>query len=53
LYSNFQVYQFLTENYVEDEDGLFRFDYSKDFLQWALTPPHYYHDWIFGIFEKG
>lgn len=44
-----EVYNFLTENYVEDEDGLFRFDYSKDFLQWALTPPHYYHDWIFCV----
>jgi len=39
----------LTENYVEDEDGLFRFDYSKEFLKWALTPPGYYQDWIFGI----
>jgi len=44
-----EVYKFLTENYVEDEDGLFRFDYSKEFLRWALTPPGYYQDWIFGV----
>lgn len=47
-----EVYKFLTENYVEDEDGLFRFDYSKEFLRWALTPPGYYQDWIFGVRVK-
>lgn len=34
-----QVYQLLTLNYVEDDDAMFRFDYSQDFLKWALQPP--------------
>eukprot|EP00903_Cladosiphon_okamuranus_P011709 g11012.t1 len=36
-----EVYTLLSENYVEDDDNMFRFDYSKDFLRWALTPPGY------------
>ena len=28
----------LNENYVEDDDAMFRFDYSMRFLTWALTP---------------
>ena len=47
-----QVYVFLTENYVEDDDNMFRFDYSKDFLKWALTPPGYYPEWIIGTSLK-
>lgn len=34
-----EVYKLLTENYVEDNDCMFRFDYSMEFLLWALTPP--------------
>ena len=29
-----KLYEFLKTNYVEDEDHMFRFDYSKDFLKW-------------------
>jgi glycylpeptide N-tetradecanoyltransferase len=29
-----QVYTLLNENYVEDDDNMFRFDYSVDFLRW-------------------
>jgi glycylpeptide N-tetradecanoyltransferase len=36
-----QVYDLLNRNYVEDDDQMFRFDYSLDFLEWALTPPGY------------
>jgi len=36
-----QIYELLANNYVEDDDCLFRFDYSTDFLTWALTPPNY------------
>lgn len=25
--------------FLEDDDAMFRFDYSTDFLKWALTPP--------------
>lgn len=28
------LYTLLNENYVEDNDSMFRFDYSRDFLQW-------------------
>lgn len=39
----------MTENYVEDEDGTFRFDYSREFLRWALTPPNYNAKWHVGV----
>lgn len=44
-----EVYQLLTQNYVEDDDNMFRFDYSIEFLQWALTPPGYHKQWLFGV----
>jgi glycylpeptide N-tetradecanoyltransferase len=60
-----EVYQLLTENYVEDDDCHFRFclvfffcfissfphrfDYSTSFLQWALTPPGFVPDWHVGV----
>jgi len=44
-----EVYDLLTQNYVEDDDAMFRFDYSVKFLQWALTPPGYNKDWLFGV----
>jgi glycylpeptide N-tetradecanoyltransferase len=28
---------------------MFRFDYSKEFLKWALQPPNQYKDWIMGV----
>jgi len=34
---------------VEDDDNMFRFDYSVKFLQWALTPPGYIKEWLFGV----
>lgn len=46
-----EIYTMLTNNYVEDDEGYFRFDYSADFLKWALTPPGYHADLIFGIRE--
>jgi glycylpeptide N-tetradecanoyltransferase len=44
-----EVYTLLTENYVEDDDNMFRFDYSREFLQWALMPPGYLKDWHVGV----
>ena len=44
-----EVYTLLYENYVEDDDNLFRFDYSKPFLQWALTPPGYSEQFHLGV----
>ncbi|RVW52066.1 Glycylpeptide N-tetradecanoyltransferase 1 [Vitis vinifera] len=34
-----EVYNLLTNNYVEDDENMFRFNYSKEFLRWALRPP--------------
>lgn len=44
-----EIYTLLNGNYVEDEDCLFRFDYSAAFLRWALTPPGYKKDWHIGV----
>ncbi|XP_030829999.1 glycylpeptide N-tetradecanoyltransferase 2 [Strongylocentrotus purpuratus] len=40
-----ELYNLLNENYVEDDDNMFRFDYSAEFLQWALTPPGWLREW--------
>lgn len=44
-----ELYDLLYGNYVEDDDALFRFDYSKDFLNWALTPPGSRSEWCLGV----
>jgi len=44
-----EVYNLLCENYVEDDDNMFRFDYSRNFLQWALKPPGYLPDLHVGV----
>eukprot|EP00940_MAST-03C_sp_MAST-3C-sp2_P002815 g2815.t1 len=44
-----EIYKLLTENYVEDDDNMFRFDYSVDFLLWALQPPGYHREWHVGV----
>lgn len=31
-----ELYTLLNENYVEDDDNMFRFDYSPEFLQWSV-----------------
>ena len=32
-----ELYTLLTENYVEDDDNMFRFDYSPEFLKWSVS----------------
>lgn len=44
-----ELYSLLANNYVEDDDALFRFDYSKEFLVWALTPPGYTDELMLGV----
>jgi len=39
----------LTFNYVEDDDAMFRFDYSVPFLRWALLPPNQPEEWLVGV----
>jgi glycylpeptide N-tetradecanoyltransferase len=34
---------------VEDDDASFRFNYSADFLKWALKPPGWEKDWHVGV----
>lgn len=31
-----EVYELLSANYVEDDDAMFRFDYSASFLRWCV-----------------
>lgn len=44
-----ELYNLLNMNYVEDEDHMFRFDYSPEFLRWALKPPGWIQDWHCGV----
>uniref|UniRef100_A0AC35U3E9 Glycylpeptide N-tetradecanoyltransferase n=1 Tax=Rhabditophanes sp. KR3021 TaxID=114890 RepID=A0AC35U3E9_9BILA len=44
-----EVYTLLSENYVEDDDAMFRFDYSPEFLRWALMPPGWLKPWHCGV----
>ncbi|KZV58463.1 glycylpeptide N-tetradecanoyltransferase 1-like [Dorcoceras hygrometricum] len=47
-----EVYNLLTNNYVEDDENMFRFNYSKEFLCWALRPPGYFRSWHIGVRVK-
>lgn len=47
-----EIYTLLAENYVEDDDNMFRFNYSKEFLLWALKPPGFRREWHLGIRAK-
>lgn len=44
-----EVYRLLNENYVEDTEAMFRFDYSREFLRWALLPPGWKPSWHIGV----
>uniref|UniRef100_A0A915CTN1 Glycylpeptide N-tetradecanoyltransferase n=1 Tax=Ditylenchus dipsaci TaxID=166011 RepID=A0A915CTN1_9BILA len=44
-----ELYTLLTENYVEDDENMFRFDYSPEFLRWALMAPGWFGDWHCGV----
>lgn len=44
-----EVYELLRDHYVEDSDHMFRFDYQKEFLKWALLPPRQFPDWVCGV----
>ena len=47
-----EIYVFLNENYVEDDDGNFRFDYSIGFLRWAFSPSTKHPAFVIGIKDK-
>jgi glycylpeptide N-tetradecanoyltransferase len=44
-----EAYVLLRDNYVEDDDAMFRFDYSKEFLRWALMVPGWKGEWQVGV----
>lgn len=39
----------LNEHYVEDSEGIFRFDYSVGLIRWVLLTPDYIKDWHVGV----
>ena len=43
------MHELLAVNYVEDDDHMFRFLYSREFLRWALCPPGFERDWHVGV----
>ncbi|CAK4033521.1 Glycylpeptide N-tetradecanoyltransferase [Lecanosticta acicola] len=47
-----EFYDLLYNHYVEDTDGSFRFNYSPEFLKWALKPPGYKKEWHIGVRTK-
>ncbi|KAH9247035.1 hypothetical protein BASA81_015373 [Batrachochytrium salamandrivorans] len=47
-----ECYVLLRDNYVEDDDAMFRFDYSKEFLRWALMPPTWRREWQVGVMQS-
>ncbi|CZR56086.1 probable NMT1-N-myristoyltransferase [Phialocephala subalpina] len=44
-----EVYQLLYGHYVEDDEAMFRFNYSKSFLRWALQSPGWHKEWHVGV----
>lgn len=46
------VFVLLNENYVEDRDAGFRFNYTKEFFNWALKSPGWKKDWHIGVRVK-
>lgn len=44
-----EIYKLLSNHYVEDFESMFRYNYPKDFLQWALRPPGYFPSWHIGV----
>ncbi|EEH18047.1 glycylpeptide N-tetradecanoyltransferase [Paracoccidioides brasiliensis Pb03] len=44
-----ELYQLLANHYVEDGSAMFRFNYSRDFLNWALKAPGWKKEWHVGV----
>lgn len=44
-----EVYELLSANYVEDDQAAFRFQYTAEFLEWALKPPGWHKEWHVGV----
>ena len=46
------MYDLLSLNYVEDTDASMRFNYTAEFLNWALKPPGWVPAWHIGVRVK-
>ncbi|KAL8665156.1 MAG: hypothetical protein Q9168_007759 [Polycauliona sp. 1 TL-2023] len=44
-----EVWELLNGHYVEDEEAMFRFNYSISFLNWALKAPGWRKEWHVGV----
>ncbi|KAF2088796.1 Glycylpeptide N-tetradecanoyltransferase [Saccharata proteae CBS 121410] len=44
-----EVYDLLSNHYVEDDEAMFRFNYSSSFLNWALKAPGWRKEWHVGV----
>ncbi|EEP77906.1 glycylpeptide N-tetradecanoyltransferase [Uncinocarpus reesii 1704] len=44
-----EFYELLSDHYVEDGSAMFRFNYSPDFLNWALKAPGWKKEWHVGV----
>ncbi|KAI9771768.1 MAG: glycylpeptide N-tetradecanoyltransferase [Geoglossum umbratile] len=44
-----EVFELLTGHYVEDDEAMFRFNYSTSFLDWALKAPGWRKEWHVGV----
>ncbi|TKR62710.1 hypothetical protein L596_026631 [Steinernema carpocapsae] len=44
-----ELYELLNQNYVGDGNETSRLNYSRDFLNWALTPPGHQKHYHFGV----
>ncbi|KAJ9264503.1 hypothetical protein DTO195F2_2320 [Paecilomyces variotii] len=44
-----ELYELLTNHYVEDDNAMFRFNYSRSFLDWALKAPGWRPEWHVGV----
>jgi glycylpeptide N-tetradecanoyltransferase len=47
-----EVYDLLSNHYVEDDEAMFRFNYSKTFFNWALKSPGWKKTWHIGVRTK-
>ncbi|KAL8393194.1 hypothetical protein RB595_003118 [Gaeumannomyces hyphopodioides] len=44
-----EVYELLNGHYVEDDEAMFRFNYSTSVLKWAMMSPGWKKQWYVGV----
>lgn len=44
-----EVYDLLSNHYVEDDEAMFRFKYSSSFINWTLKAPGWRQEWHVGV----